>query len=327
MRRGAQMSIDELLHYYRQMVLIREFELAVLSFFEVKDNTKIFGTTHLYIGQEAVAVGACASLHTDDYITSTHRGHGHFLAKGGDPKRIMAELFGKETGYSRGKGGTQHMGDIHIGHLGSNGITGGGIPIATGAGFSIKYRATKQVAVCFFGDGAVNEGVFHECLNMAAIWRLPVIYVCENNLYAMSTPVTASFPLTNIAERAKAYSIEGVISDGMDVLDVKEKVACAVQKAREGYGPTLIECKTYRFVGHSKSDRCLYRTREEEARWKARDPIKLLRNRLIEQHQCAANLCTDIEDEVKKIIKDAILYAEESAFPSAEDLYTDLYAK
>jgi pyruvate dehydrogenase E1 component alpha subunit len=320
------MKAGELLEYYRQMLLIREFERAVLSFFEAKECTKIFGTTHLYIGQEAVAVGACACLDKDDYITSTHRGHGHFLAKGGDPRRIMAELFGRRTGYSKGRGGTQHMGDIRIGHLGSNGITGGGIPIATGAAFSIKYRGTTQVVVCFFGDGAVNEGVFHESLNMAALWNLPVIYVCENNLYAMSTPVSAAFPVKDIAERARAYNMPGVVSDGMDVLDVKEKVGAAVQRAREGRGPSLVECKTYRFVGHSKSDRCLYRTREEEAQWRRRDPIHLLKQRLIEHELCTPEACSAVERHVKEAVEDAVRYADESPWPSAEDLYGDLFA-
>lgn len=319
------MKEKRFLEYYKKMLLIRYFEEGALSFFNIGKNTKIFGTIHVCIGEEAIAVGACEALRKDDYITSTHRGHGHFIAKGGDPKRIMAELFGKETGYSKGRGGTQHMGDMTIGHIGSNGITAGNIPIATGAGFSIRYRGTDQVVVCFFGDGAVNEGVFHESLNMAAIWKLPIIYVCENNLYAMSTPVATAFPLADIAERAKSYNIEGVFADGMDVLDVKEKIGSAVQKARSGKGPTLIECKTYRFTGHSPNDKCVYRTREEEREWKKKDPIILLGNMMVEKDICTKDELSEIEAETKEIISEAVRYAEDSEWPSSKELYRDVY--
>jgi len=318
---------NNLIELYYKMVLIRRFEEKVLEYFTHKNIGKIFGTTHVYIGEEAVAVGACAPLRKDDYITSTHRGHGHFIAKGGDPKRIMAELFGKETGYSKGRGGTQHMGDMSISNLGSNGITGGGIPIATGAAFSAKYRETGQIVVCFFGDGAVNEGYFHESLNFASIWNLPIIYVCENNLYAMSTPVEKAFPIANIANRADAYNIEGKIVDGMDVLEVKNVVEKAVEKARDERGPTLIECKTYRFVGHSKSDRCAYRTREEEREWKKRDPINNLKERLLKDNLYSENDFSNIENKVESEINEAIDFADESPWPKKEELYNYLFCE
>jgi TPP-dependent pyruvate/acetoin dehydrogenase alpha subunit len=261
------------------LVLIRAFEERVLKL--VADGS-IRGTTHPYVGQEAVAVGACLALSADDWVVSTHRGHGHLLAKGGDPNRLMAELFGKATGYGGGKGGTQHMADFAVGHLGSNGITGGGIAIGTGAALSAQMRQSGQVVVVFFGDGAVNQGIFHESLNLAGLWRLPVVYVCENNLYAMSTPIREACAIEHIADRAAAYAMPGVRVDGMDVQLVAAAVQGAADRARAGHGPTLIECKTYRFLGHSKSDQRVYRTREEEALWRERDPIALFRAAALE---------------------------------------------
>jgi len=239
------------------MLKIRRFEEKLNDLYAMG---YIQGTIHLYIGQEAVSVGACAALKNHDYITSTHRGHGHFIAKGGDINRIMAEIWGLDEGYCAGRGGTQHMADFSIGHLGSNGITGGQIPIATGAALAIKMQGKEQVVLCFFGDGATNEGVFHESLNMGAVWKLPVVYICENNLYAMSTPVSNAFAIKDIATRATAYGMPGHIVDGMDVVDVKRVVDEAVNRARDGRGPTLVECKTYRFLGHSRSDTRAYRT-------------------------------------------------------------------
>ncbi|MBF0312064.1 MAG: thiamine pyrophosphate-dependent dehydrogenase E1 component subunit alpha [Oligoflexia bacterium] len=322
--RHSQNNIKTLQRYYHDMLLIRRFEEKVLSFFDVSNKNKIFGTTHVYIGQEAVAVGVCSKLRQNDFITSTHRGHGHFLAKGGDPARIMAELFGKVTGYSKGKGGTQHMGDLSIGHLGSNGITGGGLPIATGAGFSIQYQKQDQVVVCFFGDGAANEGMFHESLNMAAIWSLPIIFICENNLYAMSTPIKNSFSVPDIATRACAYGIEGVIVDGMCVLDVAAKTEAAVEKARGGGGPTLLECKTYRFLGHSKNDLCAYRTREEESEWRKKDPLVQMETCLHHEGMSLQEF-TAISNEVNQTIEDAVRFADDSPWPSSQELFTDLY--
>jgi TPP-dependent pyruvate/acetoin dehydrogenase alpha subunit len=271
------------------------------------------GTSHLAVGEEATAVGASAALQTDDYVTSNHRGHGHFLARGGEPRRIMAELFGKDTGYSQGKGGTQHMADFSLGFLGMNGITGGMMAIATGAAFSAKYRQSGQIALAFFGDGASNQGTFHESLNLAAIWKLPVIFFCENNLYAMSTPAEETVSVRNIADRAAGYGIPGIVVDGNDVLTVRDTVAEAALRARSGEGPTLIEAKTYRQLGHSRGDLRVYRTREEEAEWNARDPITLFSQSLIANGECDANSLTQIQSEIDAEIDEAVTFARESA--------------
>jgi TPP-dependent pyruvate/acetoin dehydrogenase alpha subunit len=295
--------------YLYQMLKIRRFEERLNQLFSLG---YIHGTIHLYVGQEAVAVGVCSALGKRDYITSTHRGHGHFIAKGGDVRRILAEIWGLEEGYCMGRGGTQHMADFNIGNLGSNGITGGQIPIATGAALALKMQGQRQVVACFFGDGAANEGVFHESLNIASVWGLPVIYVCENNLYAMSTPVRTAFKIPDIAARATAYGIPGYIVDGMDVTEVRRVTAEAVEVARQGRGPSLIECKTYRFLGHSKSDNRNYRTREEEAEWEARDPIKLLSEKLLARGMTADELA-QIENRVTKEIDGAVEFSKNLA--------------
>lgn len=303
---------EELLSYLRKMWLIRFFETSLDELF---GKGLIKGTSHFCAGQEAVAVGACAALRPDDAITSNHRGHGHFIAKGGDPKRIMAEIFGKSTGYVGGRGGSQHMACFEIGFIGSNGITGGGIPVATGVALAFKLRGLKRVALCFFGDGAVNTGYFHESLNMAAIWKLPVIYLCENNLYAMSTPFDYAFPIEDIAIRASAYGIEGVIVDGNDVLAVREAVLRAAEKAREGGGPTLIEAKTYRYYGHSKSDYREYRTRDEEIDWQQRDPIMRFEQYLLRNSIATQSEIDEIRRSARKEIDEAIEFAQESPEP------------
>ena len=295
-----------------QLMLIRAFEERVLKL--VSDGS-IRGTTHPYVGQEAVAVGACLPLRADDWVMSTHRGHGHLLAKGGDANRLMAELFGKATGYGGGKGGTQHMADYAVGHLGSNGITGGGIPIGTGAALSAQMRRSGQVVVIFFGDGAVNQGTFHESLNLAALWRLPAVYVCENNLYAMSTPVHEACAVEHIADRAGAYGIPGTRVDGMDVLAVAAVVRTAVERARAGRGPSLIECKTYRFLGHSKSDQRVYRSREEEAAWRERDPIARLRSSMMEHGLASAAELDAIARDAAAAVDAAVDFAQSSPFP------------
>lgn len=286
------------------MLLIRRFEEKVDHLFAAGE---LRGTSHLSAGQEAVAVGVCAALQPDDYLTSTHRGHGHFLARGADPYRLMAELFGKEPGYSQGRGGTQHVADFSRNFLGMNGITGGMIPIATGAAFSARYRGSAQLAVAFFGDGASNQGAFHESLNMAAIWQLPVIYLCENNGYAMSSPARRMISVPDIAARAAGYGIPGVVVDGNDVLAVREVTAAAAERARAGGGPTLIEAKTYRILGHSRGDLRVYRTREEEAEWARRDPIIRFRDHLfaagdltpVRYERMACEIDTLIEDTVR----------------------------
>lgn len=270
--------------------------------------------------EEAVAVGVCANLRRDDYVVGTHRGHGHCIAKGADPKRMMAELFGKSTGVCRGKGGSLHVADTSVGMLGASGIVGGGIPLATGAGLSIKYRGTDQVAASFFGDGASNQGTFHESLNLASIWDLPVIYVCENNQYAESTPVSKAMRVKNVADRAVAYDMPGAIVDGMDVIAVYKAAKEAVERARQGKGPTLIECKTYRYEGHEMGDpHNLYRSKEEIEEWKRRDAIQGLKRALVIDRIATEKEIETIEQEVKKLIEDAIKFADESPEPDPED--------
>jgi TPP-dependent pyruvate/acetoin dehydrogenase alpha subunit len=308
---------------YRRMWIIRLFEQKVDRLF---GEGVLRGTSHLCVGQEASAVGACAALRPDDYATSTHRGHGHFLAKGGDPRRLMAELFGRETGYSRGRGGSQHMACYAIGFLGSNGITGGGIPIATGAALAVQRRGGDQVVLCFFGDGASNQGVFHESLNMAALWKLPVLYLCENNLYAMSTPVQNAISVADVAKRAAAYNIPGVVVDGNDFFAVCAAVDEAAARARRGEGPTLIECKTYRMVGHSKSDRRAYRTREEEAEWQARDPLPRFRDALLAAGHLTPEEADRIPDEAAREIEECVEFAKRSPVLPVEAALEGVFA-
>jgi pyruvate dehydrogenase E1 component alpha subunit len=303
---------DRWLDYYRTMLTIRLFEERV---HEVFLKGMVRGTCHLCMGQEAAAVGACAALRPEDQVTSNHRGHGHFIAKGGDPRRIMAELFGKATGYAGGRGGSQHMACFEIGFLGSNGITGGGIPIATGAALTAKLRKTSRVVLCFFGDGAASQGTFHESLNMASLWKLPVVYLCENNLYAMSTPVRDTLSVPNVADRASAYGVPGRIVDGQEVLAVRDAVAEAVARARAGEGPTLVEAKTYRYCGHSRSDECAYRSAEEEAAWRARDPIALFRRRLMDEGLLQEETDEAVRSEVKERIEEAVRFALDSPEP------------
>lgn len=307
---------------YRQMFLIRRFEEKCNELFL---QGRIPSTLHLYAGQEAVAVGFCSLLRVDDYITSTHRPHGHALAKGVSARAIMAELFAKETGCCRGKGGSMHVGDIRVGMLPAIAIVGAGAPIAVGIGLSAKMRGTEQIAVCFFGDGGANEGAVHEAMNMAAIWKLPVIFVVENNLYAASTPVATAFAIPDIADRAHAYGFPGVVVDGMDVLAVRECADAAIERARSKQGPTLVECKTYRFVGHSRSDARNYRSRDEENEWLARDPIARLGNFLVSQNSATRAALDAIQNEVDAEIQDAIAFAEASPDPKAEETLEDVF--
>ncbi len=302
------MGSDEL-GYLRLMKLIRVFEERVDRLFV---EARIHGTTHLCIGQEAVPVGACAAVRPDDLASGSHRGHGLALAKGLDPKRLMAELLGRRDGYCQGRGGTQHVASLAHGFLGTNGITGGGIPVATGAALAAKLRRTGQVVLSFFGDGASNQGTFHESLNMAAIWRLPVVYVCENNLYAMSTPIREAAAVADLAVRAAGYGMPGETIDGNDVLEVRETVASAAERARSGGGPTLIECKTYRHRGHSKSDEREYRTRSEEACWLELDPILRSERRLMAAGELTAEALARLDAEVNAEVDDAVAFAEAS---------------
>jgi len=299
---------DELA-YLRLMKLIRAFEERVDRLFV---EARIHGTTHLCIGQEAVPVGACAAVRPTDLASGSHRGHGLALAKGLDVKRLMAELLGRRDGYCQGKGGTQHVASLEHGFLGTNGITGGGIPVATGAALAARLRRTGQVVLSFFGDGASNQGTFHESLNMAAVWRLPIVYVCENNLYAMSTPLHEATAVERIAARAAAYGMPGETVDGNDVLEVREAVRRAAERARSGGGPTLLECTTYRHLGHSKSDEREYRTREEEQCWLALDPILRSERRLEGQGELSPEALVALEEQVAAEIDAAVAFAEAS---------------
>lgn len=319
----ANLTKSKLVEMYKLMVKIRLFEEKV---FELYAQNLVPGTIHLYTGQEAVAVGVCSALRKDDYITSTHRGHGHCIAKGADIKRVMAEILGKETGYCKGKGGSMHIADFSIGMLGATAVVGAGIPIAVGAGLSIKLRKTSQVAACFFGDGASNQGTFHEGINMAAIWQLPVIFVCENNLYAMGTHQLRVMKIENIANRAAAYGIPGVVVDGNDVLAVYEAASNAVERTRRGEGPTLIECKTYRHRGHSRVDPAKYRPREEVEAWLAKDPIKRLRERLLQSNALTEGEIQLMDKEISTEIEEAVKYAMESPYPEPEEALKDVYA-
>lgn len=307
---------------YEQMVTIRQFEERAGREFAAG---KVPGFVHLYAGEEAVAVGVCANLTDDDFITSHHRGHGHCIAKGVDVRAMVAELLGREAGACRGKGGSMHIADVHKGMLGANGIVGGGFPLATGAGLTARYNKRGQVAVCFFGDGAANQGTFHESLNLASIWKLPVIYVAENNGYAESTPVTYHMSCRDISERAAGYGMPGVTVDGLDVFAVYEAAHEAVARARRGEGPSLIECKTYRYFGHFEGDTVTYRTKEELASYRDRDPIKAM-HRTLEQRGIASSAELDaIDKEVAQRIDDAWTYAEAAPLPAPEDALTDVY--
>ncbi|NLJ38858.1 MAG: thiamine pyrophosphate-dependent dehydrogenase E1 component subunit alpha [Candidatus Atribacteria bacterium] len=317
------LTLDKKLDMYRQMITIRLFEeQAELLYIE----GKIFGTFHLYVGEEAVAVGSCAALQPDDFITSTHRGHGHCIAKGADVKRMMAELMAKDTGYCHGVGGSMHIADVEKGNLGANGVVGGGIPIATGAALGCKLQKNGKVVICFFGDGASNTGTFHESINMGAAFKLPVVYICENNQYAMSTSVKYSMAIDDISERSKAYGIPGVTINGNKVLEVYETVSLAVARAREGEGPTLIEAKTYRWKGHSKSDKNVYRTKEEIKSWKARCPIQSFRQYLINEEGVKEDILGNIDTEVEKLIQESVQYAEQSPEPDIESVRRMVYA-
>lgn len=306
-----------------KMRLTRTFEDAAFQQYALG---KVHGTMHLYSGEEAVATGAIAALRPDDMITSTHRGHGHAIAKGQDINTMMAELLAKETGVCRGRGGSMHMADVTLGSLGANGVVSGGIPLSVGAGLSIRLRHSDQVCICFFGDGASNEGAFHESINMAAVWKLPVIYLCENNQYGMSMSLKRANSARDIADRAVAYGIPGETVDGMDPLAVYEAVQRAVAHARAGKGPVLINALTYRYYGHSKSDRQLYRTKQEVEAWKAKDPIPAFANRLIEAGLLTAAEVSALDARAQQAVEDAIAWGDAGPEPSVEHLTDDVYA-
>ena len=317
------MEKEKLVEIYRKMLEIRHFEEKV---YDLYGQNLVPGTIHLYAGQEAVAAGVCANLRKDDYITSTHRGHGHCIAKGAKLERTMAEILGKKTGYCKGKGGSMHIADFSVGMLGATAVVGAGIPIAAGAGLSIKLRETDQVVACFFGEGASNQGTFHEGINMASIWALPVLFVCENNLYAMGTRQSRVMAIENVADRAVAYGIPGRVVDGNDVLAVYEVAHKAVERARKGKGPTLIECKTYRHKGHSRFDPAAYRSKEEVEEWLTRDPISRFKTKLLGMNVFTEQRAKEIEESVIADVEKVVKFALESPYPEPEEALEDLYA-
>jgi acetoin:2,6-dichlorophenolindophenol oxidoreductase subunit alpha len=318
-----QITEEKLVGLYQQMWLIRYFEEKVDEFFA---KGMIHGTTHLAVGQEASAAGSVAVLEDKDKITSTHRGHGHCIAKGAEVNGMMAELFGRTTGYCKGKGGSMHIADLDKGNLGANGIVGGGFAIAAGAALTSNMKKLGYVVLCFFGDGASNEGSFHEAVNLASIWKLPVVFICENNQYGMSGPVKDMVNIEHIAERAKSYGIPGKVVDGNDIFDVMNNVNEAVQYARNGKGPSIIEAKTYRWKGHSKSDAKKYRTRDEEQEWRQKDPIARLRSVLIEEGILTEEKADQLKQEAKQAVEEAVEFAKNSPMPSLDTLMEDIYA-
>jgi pyruvate dehydrogenase E1 component alpha subunit len=320
----AALDRETLRSALHRMHVIRKFEeVAEASYM----RGLIHGTMHLSIGQEASAVGSILALKPDDYILSTHRGHGHCIAKGADPARMFAEFFGKENGYCHGRGGSMHIADIEGGNLGANGIVAGGLPIAVGVGMSIKAQKQDRVCMVFFGDGAANEGAFHEAMNMASIWKLPVVFVCENNKYAMSMDIALAMAVEHVAQRASAYAMPGTAVDGNDLAAVAAAARIGVKRAREGDGPSLIECKTYRIRGHSKSDRNLYRTKEEIEAWREADPIARLENELRQIEWFDADELADIQKAAQRQIDDALEFAKASPDPDPSQLTRDVYAE
>lgn len=320
---GRQMDRESRLRMYREMVLIRQFEDKSG---EQYGRGKIAGFLHLYTGEEACAVGAISALREDDYIITHYRDHGHALAKGCSPRAVMAELYGKATGVSGGLGGSMHLFCPQHRLMGGYAIVGSGIPIGTGIALGIQHRRENSVCMNFFGDGAVNEGAFHESLNLASLWRLPVIFFCENNQYAMGTALSRSSAVPEIYKRAEAYAMSSQQVDGMDVDAVYRAAQEAVERARRNGGPTLIEAITYRYKGHSMADAVSYRSRDEEQSWQPRDPIALFHHRLLEEQVATADELVEIAREVDEVIVDAVRFAEESPEPTLDELYRAVYA-
>jgi TPP-dependent pyruvate/acetoin dehydrogenase alpha subunit len=315
----------DLINMLRKMILIREFdELAI----KLRTGGKIYGAVHPYVGQEAVAVGVCANLTHADRVTSTHRGHGHCIAKGADIKRMMAELFGRVDGYCKGKGGSMHIADFAVGMLGANGIVGGGLPLAAGAALAAQLEGQGNVAVCFFGDGAVAEGEFHEALNISSVWKLPIVFVCENNQYAANNAVGVQHRVTDVAVHANSYGLPGLTIDGNDVLAVSEATRAAVDRARRGEGPSLLECKTYRWYFHAMRNTPPPETRPaaEFAEWKERDPIARLAADLIAQRLITESDLGSLQRQVQTDLQEAVAFADASPFPDPKDILVDMFA-
>lgn len=319
-----ELNHHKLIDLYKVMLKIRMFEEKVLA---LGAKGLVRSSFHLYLGQEAVAAGACAVLKEGDCITSTHRGHGHCLAKGGDLGLMMAELMGKVTGYCKGKGGSMHIADMDIGILGANGIVGGGIPLATGAALAARVRMTGQAVICFFGDGAANQGCFYESMNLASIWKLPVVYICENNMYALTTPCSEALAGNNLVTRAQGFNMPGLAVDGNDVISVYNVAKEAVEMARAGGGPTLIEAKTYRWEGHWQGDPCVYRTKEEVEEWKKKCPVKRYKKWLLENKIFSEKEAEKIYDEIGVLVNEAEEFAIKSPQPGTELLLTDIYGE
>jgi acetoin:2,6-dichlorophenolindophenol oxidoreductase subunit alpha len=307
---------------YERMRLIREFENRAADLFA---EGKIPGFVHLYAGEEAIAVGVCAHLRDSDFITSTHRGHGHCIAKGVDPKEMMAELYGKAAGACKGKGGSMHIADVSKGMLGANGIVGAGGPLACGSGLMAKVKGTDQVSVCFFGDGASEQGTMHEAMNLASIWKLPVVFVCENNGYAQTTPAHYHCAAQDIADRAAGYAMPGFAIDGTDLFAVFEAAEEAIGRARRGDGPTLMECKAFRYYGHFQGDNLSYFTEEERTQNRAKDPIDGFKKRVLERGLLPEQELAAIETGAKKAIDEAVQFAEAAPYPAEEEVLTDVY--
>ncbi len=316
------LAATEKIRLYRQMLLIRRIEERVA---ESYGEQKIGGFTHLYIGQEAVGVGCLSVLNADDYVMSTYRDHGHFLARGGDPKKFMAELFGRRDGICKGKGGSMHLADAEHYFFGGTGIVGGNIPIAAGLGFACHYREDDRVVMCFFGDGATNQGVFHEGLNFAKLWNLPVIFVCENNFYGIGTGVSSSSSLSDVYKKAQGYGMPGYRVNGMDVLEVRQTAEEVVRLVRGGAGPALIEARCYRYQGHSMTDPGRYRARAEEELWRKRDPLPRLAKHLLDEGHVSSERLDELDREIEELCEEAVRYAEASPEPELSALTEDMY--
>ena len=318
-----EISSEKLNWMYTTMCRIRRFEETML---EQTFMGKSMGVTHSSDGQEAGPTGICAHLTDSDWISSTHRGHGHCIAKGLDAKRMMAEIYGKATGQCKGKGGSMHIADFTKGMLGANAIVGAGVPLAVGAALTAKYRGTDSVGVAFFGDGANGQGVLHESMNLASVWKLPVVFACENNHYAEATPVEYAVAVNDIADRAQSYNMPGVIVDGMDIFAVYDAAGEAIERARRGEGPSLLELKTYRYHGHFHADEPhKYRSQEEEASWHARDALKNFETRVTEQQLMTEEELAGIRAQIDQEMLDAVEFAEVSPMPNIEELYSDVY--
>jgi acetoin:2,6-dichlorophenolindophenol oxidoreductase subunit alpha len=318
------LTYEMLVGAYRTMRMIRSFEEKLV---ELVTLGKMSGFLHVYLGEEAVATGVCMQLKEHDYAASTHRGHGHCIAKGVDVRGMLAELFGRRTGTCKGKGGSMHIADLEKGMLGANGIVGAGIPLATGAALSAKLKKTGGVAVAFFGDGASNQGAFHESLNLASLWKLPAVYVVENNGWGEFTPTEFAVPVKDIAERAKSYAMPSLIADGMDFFDVHNKAGEAIARARRGDGPTLLECKTYRFAGHYVGDALAYRPRQAADTWIAtRDPLRLFEDHVVKEGKLTTGDLRRVDGEVTRHLDAAVKAAESGPDPTIDDLLTDVYS-